>query len=261
MSPEDAIIWPAQAAGDQTAPSLAANEVHVWAARLDVSSATLASFAATLSLSERERASRFHFERHRHRFIAGRGLLRALLGRYLEVEPMRIEFTYGAAGKPMLAASDPQTALHFNLAHSKDLGLIAITRSGPVGVDVEQIRALNDAEELVARFFSQREHATFKDLPDSEKPAAFFNLWTRKEAWLKATGEGIAHSLHLVEVSFLPGEPARLLAIPESLGQGTPWTLMDLQPAPGFAAALAIAVLDRKIQCWRWESPSDATAL
>lgn len=260
MRLDDEIIWPVPALNGGAPPPLADNEAHVWAASLKVPDAALARFATTLSSTEQARASRFHFERHRRRFIAGRGLLRALLGRYLRTDPARIELGYGPAGKPMLAANQSPTAWQFNLAHSEDLALFAITRSRAIGVDVEKVRALEDADELVARFFSPREHAAFTQLADAQKPAAFFNLWTRKEAWLKATGEGIAQSLHLVEVSFLPGEPARLLSLPPSLGQGTTWTLADLRPAPGFAAAVAVAALDGKIHCWRWDL-SHATAL
>ncbi|MGE5138512.1 MAG: 4'-phosphopantetheinyl transferase family protein, partial [Rudaea sp.] len=227
--------------------------------RLDVPASVLARFAATLSPPELERAARFHFERLRQRFIAGRGLLRALLGRYLKVEPGQIEFGYGSAGKPMLLTPRPEMALHFNLAHTDDLALLAFTRLGPVGVDVERVRSLDDVTGLVSRFFSAREHAAFASLPEAQQPAAFFNLWTRKEAWLKATGEGIAHSLHLVEVSFLPREPTRLLAVPEPLSQGRPWTLLDLRPAAGFAAALAIAAAAPKLRCWRWESGEEAS--
>ena len=240
--------------------SLPPDEVHVWAARLDLPASVLAGFTATLSPPELERAARFHFERLRQRFIAGRGLLRALLGRYLSVEPGQVEFSYGSAGKPMLLTPDPETPPHFNLAHTDDLALLAFTRLGPVGVDAERVRALDDVTGLVARFFSAREHAAFASLPEAQQPAAFFNLWTRKEAWLKATGEGIAHSLHLVEVSFLPREPARLLAVPEPLSQGRPWTLLDLRPAAGFAAALAIAAAAPKLRCWRWDSRKEASS-
>ncbi len=247
-------IWPAITPAGRDAPQLSANEVHVWAARLEVSAPTLAALRTTLSSMELERAARFRFERHRDRFMVGRGLLRVLLGHYLQAEARELEFTYGSAGKPELKRKPGSPPLHFNLAHSGNLALLAITQAGAVGVDVERVRPLKDADDLVARFFSPREHALFKDLPDSQKPAAFFNLWTRKEAWLKATGEGITHSLHLVEVSFLPDEPARLLAVPELPGPDRPsWVLLDLQPEPGFVGAVAIAAQAPKLRCWRWD--------
>jgi 4'-phosphopantetheinyl transferase len=225
-------------------------DVHIWAAPLEVSSDTLSRFTATLSAPEQERAARFRFEQHRHRFIAGRGLLRLLLSRYLQTEPCAVQFAYGTHGKPSLASPWAGSGLHFNLAHSENLVLLGVTRAGPVGVDVEHIRMPADADQLVRRFFSARESAAFGSLTAVEKPAAFFNLWTRKEAWLKATGEGIGDSLGRVEVSFLPGEPARLLALPEDSAPLTHWTLQDLSPAPGFAAALALANPTAHLHCW-----------
>jgi 4'-phosphopantetheinyl transferase len=236
--PED---WFSAAAGTQ-----------VWAIPLDADPPRLAEFDATLAPIERERAARFHFLRDRNRFIAGRGGLRQILGRYLQVHPIKLHFNYGPHGKPSVAHPDGLNNLQFNLAHSEGLALLAVTRSGKVGIDLERIRPLNDAEGLVTRFFCPREISAFQALPDTEKPAAFFNLWTRKEAWLKAIGEGIGHSLNLVEVSFLPGQPAHLLSLPEGPETAAQWNLRDLAPAPGFAAALAIHGLDRPLQCWRW---------
>jgi 4'-phosphopantetheinyl transferase len=232
--------------------SLRENELHVWAASLDVNDAQLNRFAVNLSSLEAGRASRFHFPRHRDRFIAGRGFLRAVLGHYLRTEPGTLEFSYGAQGKPALAGVHARNGLHFNLAHSEDLVLLAVTHANSVGVDVERVRTLRDPEELVARFFSPRESAAFRKVSPDRKPAAFFNLWTRKESWLKATGEGIGGSLHLVEVSFLPGEPARFLNLPVPVTEKKSWALYDLRPAHGFVGALAIAATDVRLQCWRW---------
>jgi 4'-phosphopantetheinyl transferase len=218
-----------------------------------VATPDLATYSATLSPPELERGARFHFQLHRDRFIAGRGLLRTILSGYLGIDPRAVGFSYGPNGKPALAGRADATALHFNLAHSEDLALLAVTRAGNVGIDVERIRPLENVEELVARFFSPCESGAFQNLPASEKPVAFFNLWTRKEAWLKATGEGIGHSLNLVEVSFLPGAPARLVRLPANLAQPPCWSLHDLAPAPDFAAAVALAVTNARLHCWRWD--------
>jgi len=226
------------------------DEVHVWAAVLDLTQATIGRLEASLSLAERERAARFRFEVHKNRFIVGRGLVRYLLAWYLGAEPSALDFVYGPHGKPSLANRFGGTGLQFNLAHSEDLALVAITRAGVIGIDVERIRVLDDAEELVARFFSANETAAFRNLTAELKPAAFFSLWTRKEAWLKATGEGIARALHRVEVSFLPGEPARLIRLPSDLGNSECWFMQDLVPAPGFAAALALAANEATLHCW-----------
>jgi 4'-phosphopantetheinyl transferase len=230
------ILWPSR----PTAPPLAGNEIHVWATALSVAADVLERFSATLSPDEKERANRFKFEKHRNRYIAGRGVLRAILGQYLDVRAADLRFVFSANGKPAFAPDFAGAGIHFNLANTEDLALIAVTRVGAVGVDVECVRQVKDVDELVARFFSPRENALFQKVPDDQKPAAFFNLWTRKEAMLKATGEGITRSLSLVEVSFLPSEPARLLAIAGDATASERWKMWELGPANGFVGAVAI---------------------
>ena len=235
---------------------MAAGEVHVWSLPLDLGQSSLASVTEFLSPDERTRADRFRFEVHRDRFAAGRGLLRAILGRYCDVPPERLRFNYGANGKPELITPCEGLrctggSLHFNLAHSEGVGVLAVTQTGPLGVDVEQVRRLQEFNELVSQFFSAREAAEFSKLPWEQQPAAFFNLWTRKEALLKATGEGIAHSLNQVEVSFLPGEPARVLSLPEKPWAGGKWSLVDLAISPSYAAALALPVRSVSISQFR----------
>lgn len=227
--------------------------VHVWAASLDVPVSVLEGFKKTLSRDELERAARFHFSQHRNRYIVARGWLRQLLGGYLSIPAETLKFDYGPRGKPALAAASKASGLQFNLAHSEGLSLITVAQAVSVGIDVERVRTLPDADELVARFFSKRENSEFKLLPEDQKPAAFFNLWTRKEAWLKATGEGIAHLLSRVEVSFVPGVPARLLSLPDPFGAVSTWSLCDLAPGPGLAAALAVAAGDARPLCRQWD--------
>ena len=246
----DEILWPEPPPGHAPGRS----DIDLWAISLERSDSVLRELAATLSPTELERAARFHFERDRNRFVAGRAILRTTLSRCLETKPQALEFVYGPQGKPSLAGSFASRGLNFNLAHSEDLALLAVTRVGSVGVDIERIRPIPDVEQLVARFFSERESAAFQKLPNDQKPAAFFNLWTRKEAWLKATGEGIGHLLNRVEVSFLPGEPARLLAFPRESDAATPWTLHALAPAAGFAGALAVSTAQARLNCWRWRA-------
>jgi 4'-phosphopantetheinyl transferase len=235
MAPND-IFWPAP----PNHVPLAANDVHLWAARLDLPSEALVHFTGLLSEDEHARASRFRFERDRNRFVVARGVLRSILATQLDSAPDELQFEYGPNGKPALTGCLAQGGLFFNLAHSEDLVLIAVTRLGPIGVDVESVRPMADADELVARFFSVRENARFETLPANQKDAAFFNLWTRKEAWLKATGEGIGHLLNRVEVTFLPGEPAQLLALPEKPGLSRDWILRELTPANAFVGAVAL---------------------
>jgi 4'-phosphopantetheinyl transferase len=247
-STADTIQWPVTSG----AAPLAGNEVHVWATTLSAPARILDEFATTLSPNERERAHKFKFEKHRNRYIAGRGVLRKILERYLHADAAALRFVYSANGKPALSGEFADAGIHFNLAHSEDLALVAVTRVGVVGVDVECVRPVKEMDELVARFFSPRENEAFQKVADAVKPAAFFNLWTRKEAILKATGEGITRSLSLVEVSFLPGEPAQLLAISGDAAKAAQWSLRELSPAAGFTGAIAIQSRDIEVRCWRW---------
>jgi 4'-phosphopantetheinyl transferase len=240
--------WPA---GPSRIP-LDTDAVHVWAINLDVPAAELNRFRACLTRPETERAGRFHFERDQRRFTVARGWLRTLLAKYAHTEPAQIEFAYGPKGKPRLGPAFASLRLEFNLAHAENLAVLAITRDKPVGVDVECLRPIPDAAQLVAQFFSPRESHAFEQLSAAEQPAAFFNLWTRKEAWLKAIGEGIAHSLALVEVSFLPAEPARLLAAPGHNCKR--WTLRECVPAKQFVAAVALQGTATEFCFWQWAS-------
>ena len=244
----ETIPWPGRA----TAWPLASQEIHVWATPLNAASDALENFSTTLSPEEKERAQRFKFDKHRNRFIAGRGALREILGHYLQANPADLRFSYSANGKPALAEEFVVAGIHFNLAHSDDLALVAVTRIGQIGVDVECVRPIKNVEDLVARFFSPRENDLFQKLPVDERPVAFFNLWTRKEALLKATGEGITGSLSLVEVSFLAGEAARLLAISGDVAKAAQWSLQELSPATGFAGAIAIEARDVSVRCGKW---------
>lgn len=229
------------------------DQVHVWAAWLEASDSARASYRKILGAEELERAGRFHFEEHRNRYIVAHGWLRRLLGTYLGCSPTELEFGQGAKGKPFLSGRAGSSGLQFNLAHSGVLAMAAVSARNPVGVDIEEVRRLEDAETLVRHFFCPAEINRFKQLPQERKNAAFFNLWTRKEAWLKATGEGIAHLLSQVEVSFVPGEEACLLNLPGAFKGSSEWSLCDLNPAPGYAGALAVAVPRVEVECRRWD--------
>src|SRR5439155_15430775 len=173
----------------------------------------LPDFAGLLSASERKRADRFQFDRDRVRFIVRRGLLRQILARYLACDPAEISFTYEARGKPSLANLMERHSIHVNLSHSHGLALIAVARQHALGFDVERVRPMPEADQIAAKFFSTRENAVLNALPSDSMLEGFFHCWTRKEAYLKATGEGIADSLPEVEVSLTPGRAPELLKI------------------------------------------------
>jgi 4'-phosphopantetheinyl transferase len=220
--------------------SLNDSDVHVWVCSLDNPSAFSPTAWSTLSTEERNRAKKFKFNLHRNRYITGHVFLRECLARYTERRPHILQFTYGPFGKPTLTEDLDHARIHFNLAHSENLALLAITRAAAIGADIENIRPLPDMDSLVERFFSARESALFQEMPANRRRIAFFNLWTRKEAFLKATGEGIGQRLNKIEVSFEPGKPAKVHRIDDDVQEAEKWQLHDLPIVEGFAAAIAL---------------------
>ena len=190
-------------------------DVHVFSARLDVPAKRLEELVQWLSDDERIRAKRFHLERDRRRFIAGRGTLREILAALLNVNPASLLFSYGEFGKPQIAAPVAAHSLHFNLAHSESIAVYA-TAKHELGVDVECIREMDEAEQIASRFFSPREKGCLLALPAEQRMGVFFNCWTRKEAYLKAIGLGLDDCLEQIEVSLAPGEAAELLGVPNA---------------------------------------------
>jgi 4'-phosphopantetheinyl transferase len=230
--------------------SLPHQEIHVWRAHLDLQE-SLTELFATLAPDERERAARFHFQRDRNHFIAARGMLRALLGRYLKRNAAGLSFGYSAYGKPFLA--DAQAGdLCFNVSHSHGLALFAFARGRELGVDLEFMRAEVIGEQIAERFFSATEVATLRALPASEQVAAFFNCWTRKEAYIKARGEGLSLGLDQFDVSLVPGKPAALLGNRIAAGEMFRWSMVELAPGADFKAALVAEGRDWLLRCWRW---------
>ena len=231
---------------------LSADVVHIWQAHLDLPAELLAQLRATLSIDEQRRADRFHFSRDRHRFTAGRGILRNILSRYSGIQPALLEFDYSRRGKPALRSDCAGGALNFNLSHSGGLALYAVTRHRQIGIDLEILRPMPDAEKIAERFFSANESAALRNLPAAEKQEAFFLCWTRKEAYLKAVGQGLT-GLDDVEVSLTPGEPAKILSISGDILQASRWSLQHLTPTPGCVGALAVEGHGFSLSCWQWE--------
>lgn len=229
------------------------NNVHVWRANLDQPAERLHLLRQTLCDDELQRAERFYFERDRARFVVGRGLLRFILSRYLEIAANKLQFCYSSRGKPELAETLNANQIRFNLSHSQELVLYAVTRDRSIGIDVEYIRPMPEAEQIVKSFFSTYENSVFQHLPPDRKQLAFFNCWTRKEAFVKAIGDGLSLPLDRFDVSLTPGEPARLLGIKGDRTYSTRWSLQDLTPAPGYAAALAVEGQGWNLSCWEWQ--------
>jgi 4'-phosphopantetheinyl transferase len=215
------------------------NMIHVWRASLDPPVRYIERLMCVLSDAEHVRARQFYFERDRKRFITGRGLLRIILGRYLAFSPHRLQFYYGVAGKPALSASQATQGIEFSVSHSHGLILYAVTCSGRIGIDVEHVRTIPNTDHIAQRSFSLREYAVFRALPLEQRQAAFFYAWTRKEAYLKACGEGLSGELDRIDVSLAPFEPARRLSIRDDPQASSHWSLQELAPAPGYVAAVA----------------------
>jgi len=213
------------------------NAIEIVAAGLALEPAAVRASASLLSAAERERARRFAFGRDARRFVVGRARLRQLLGARLGVPPESVELISGARGKPALANSG-RNSLRFNLSHRDDLAVYALSWGCEVGIDVEAIRPLPDADAVAARFFSRREHAAYRALDPCDRPLGFFQCWTRKEAFIKALGDGLSHPLDSFDVSLAPGAPAELLRVEPVPGDDRGWRLTSFFPAPGFVAAV-----------------------
>lgn len=234
---------------------LPTHEVHIWCASLDVSPETSARLYATLSTDERSRSARFRFQRDRQRFVAAHGVLRELLGRYLESLPDRISYAYNAFGKPELSP-EFDGGLKFNLSHSAGLVLIAIALDADVGVDLEYLRAQSDYADIARYFFSAAEADQLSALPDPLYADAFLACWTKKEAYLKACGNGLAVPLEGFSVPLTtdPAQsPADLDAASNDSVPARPWSLYTLQPAPGYIGALAIEGSGWRLSERLWE--------
>jgi len=207
---------------------------------LAASSEVIQASAATLSDQEKQRAARFVFDRDRNRYIVARAHLRRLLGVRLGIAPEKIELAEGAHGKPELGARLAGSGLRFNLSHSDDVAVYAFASRREVGIDVEALRVMNDAEAIAARFFSASENRTWLGLDQQDRTPGFFNCWTRKEAFVKAIGEGLGYPLDTFDVTLAPGEPARILRVKDQPGDACGWRLDAFSPAAGFVAAVVI---------------------
>jgi 4'-phosphopantetheinyl transferase len=216
-------------------PSLSGDEVHVWSVPLAVGPRRLAELARLLVDEERQRAGRYVHVPTRDQFVVARSVLRALLGRYLDIPPASVRMGVTTTGKPRLAGGE----LHFNVSHTDGLALCAFTRRGEVGVDVERIRPCPTHLDMAARFFTPGEAGRLHTLPAGRSEEAFFHVWTRKEAFLKALGLGLTHGLERFEVSVPPDDPPRLMHIDGDAHAAAAWSLVSLQPGPGYVAALA----------------------
>ena len=243
-------------------PILPGDRVHLWRAQLDLSACQIDSLATLLSTDETARANRFRFDIHRQRFIVARGILRLLLAHYLQIAPQDIKFQYSDRGKPFLAGSK-QDCLQFNLSHSQAYALYGFTYNHPIGVDLEYIRKTPDAVKIARRFFSESESQLIEQASDGERSHKFYQLWTAKEAYLKAVGTGLSGSLSSVEISLNRDREPKLLAIDRDPSAAANWSLYPCFPTPDFLAAVAIAapIARHQINYWHWHQNLFATTI
>jgi 4'-phosphopantetheinyl transferase len=219
-------LWTPQCA----TPPLSDGEVHVWSASLTLADFELEAMRAVLSRDEILRSERSPLMQERNRFTAGRGLLRHVLAQYLDIQAQEIQFTYGHAGKPYLVANPLN--IHFNISHSGDVALVAVTAAREIGVDVERICTMPEMDDIVVRFFSDDAKREFQSAPLAERVQVFFKCWTEHEAMTKCTGDGIADEKPLA---------------PHGM------TVLPLFPAVGYVGALAVSGAAARVRTWRWQ--------
>lgn len=233
-------------------PSLETGTVHVWRIALDQENERLERFRRTLEAGELDRAGRFHFDKHRRHFIVARGFLRSVVARYLGSQPETLRFEYGAYGKPALGSGH---TLRFNLSHSNEVALLAVTLDAELGVDVEHIRADFASEDIARRYFSRVEVEAFNALPPEERVAAFFRCWTRKEAYIKAIGKGLSQALDAFDVTLAPDmAPALLRAEDDDPAR---WLLTDVDVGGGYAGALVVERPVAEVRFFRQDLPDN----
>ena len=219
-------------------PVLANPDVEVLATRLDVDDTAEAELIPLLSVEELGRADRFHFKHHRRHYIVARARLRQLLGIRLQVPPATVEISVGRHGKPALGGGHETQKLSFNLSHSGQLAVYAFSHSQQVGVDVEAFRHIPEIDGLAERYFSTAEVAALRATPSDQRQLAFLACWTRKEAFVKAVGEGLNYPLKSFDVSVSPHAPAAILRVGTLNGKEAGWRMTAFQPASDHIGAV-----------------------
>lgn len=218
--------------------TLAPHEIHVWRAALHMPASTVLRLQQALSVDEVVRAARYAFPQDRDHFIVARGVLRIILSRYLQLRPRHLRFRYNPYGKPALTAEAGLGELNFNLSHSHGMVLYAITCGRAIGIDLEHVRDEPVCEQIANRFFTTHEAASLASVPALLRQKAFFTCWTRKEAYIKARGDGLSHPLNAFEVSVLPDQAARLIRTEADASEADRWSMHEVHPGHGFVGTL-----------------------
>jgi len=233
--------------------TLGANEVHLWQVHLAAQDPGIHFFRRLLSPDEIQRADRFHFERDRIRFTIARAAMRKILATYAGDAPQDLVFSYGLKGKPGFPPHFKGRGIQFNLSHSRDFALLAVAEEHCLGVDIEFINREFASDEIAMRFFSRSEVSTLLTLIPSERAEAFFSCWTRKEAYIKALGEGLSVPLESFSVAFGRGVSPALLWVEHAPEETSRWSMYDVAAPEGYAAALVIEGQSYQLRKWQWE--------
>ena len=223
-------------------------EVHVWRADLECEESLLQELRSTLAPDETARAGRYHFEADRKHFLVARGVLRDLLARYTGQAPGDLVLQYGKFGKPFLVQGSPTEPVRFNVSHSNALAVLSFSRGRELGIDLERVRLDFDSDDIAARYFAPQEVAELRALPSALRAEGFFLCWTRKEAYIKARGDGLQIPLQSFSVSLTPGAQERLDST-----DCARWSLYSLRPAAEYVGAVVIEGRDSRIHLFDWK--------
>ena len=235
--------------------TLAANQVDIWRINLAGQSDRIQQFRCLLSPDEVQRADRFYFDRDRRRFAVARAAMREILGRYAGLAAEELCFSYGPKGKPELAGGLEKSGIRFNLSHSSELALLAVTQGLMVGVDIEWIKPGFATDDIAQRFFSATEVQTLQSLPAGQRAEAFFSCWTRKEAYIKALGEGLSVPLESFAVAFAPGVPPALLHVRVDPTEVERWSMHNIEVSEGYKAAVVVEGRNHRLRHMEWPVP------
>jgi 4'-phosphopantetheinyl transferase len=229
---------------------LPADEVHLWRADLEAIGPNESRWQTVLSADEKARAARFLFSPDRRNFVASRALLRMILAGYLATDPNLLTFAYSKKEKPYLGPEHADSDVTFNVAHSRGIALLAFSRHREVGIDVEQVRSDFDVEAISRRFFSTHEQQQLAASPHDNRLAAFFRCWTRKEAYIKATGEGLSLPLCQFDVSIAEDDHDALRSTRPDPAEAALWSLREIPAGSGYVAALCVRGRSWRLKHW-----------
>ena len=231
---------------------LAKDEAHVWRVLLKQDQSTILQLSTLLAPDERRRADRYYRAVDRERFIVARGVLRKIISNYLPVTPGDLMFSYNQYGKPQISAEQNDRNLNFNISHSHEMALYALTIGREVGIDIEYIREDFATLEIAEHFFAKAEVNALAALPAEQRVKAFFNCWSRKESYIKALGLGISFPLDRFSVSITSGAP-ELLRVEDDDSEPERWRMYELSPGDGYAAAMIIEKPAVRLRQWNWD--------